>query len=156
MRCTRVLLQEERRVSFMWPARRRVQDIWPTSISCQHRWHDWWNTRYTTYMYNDECKMLLLSYYTRMCKSILHIFYMYCHFIPCWYPTFRLVSAKNDMIICWWRLQHMLSIVSIYDWQYILQSNDVHSGIGYQWSFVLTSLKFFNMFFGRCLPYNLI
>ena len=26
------------------------------------------------YRYNDDCKMLLLSYYTRMCKSILHSF----------------------------------------------------------------------------------
>ena len=74
-------------------------------------------------------------WYLRLIRGMSNIWMLFV-----WHETsadIMLISNQNIGISKeWhdhfrWQLQHMLSIISIYDWQYILQSNNVHSGINY-------------------------
>ena len=155
MGCTRVLLSKERRVATISPARRRVQDIWPTS-----QYPDTIDVKMGEirvlyiYLYNDDCKMLLLSSYTRMCKSILHMFIAYCRAIPCWYPTKcwyqQRMTQSTTMTIAAYavnRIDIRLTVYAAIVWCAFTYRREHDTKEPYPWH-----CWSFNMFFGRGYP----
>ena len=126
MSCTRVLLEEGRCVAIISPAQRWVQDTWPTSqypdtidakmnemrVICIMT-----TARCSCYRLIHECAR---AFFTGLSRTVA----------PSLADIQRNIGISNEWHDhLWWRLQHMLSIVSIYDWQYMLQSYDVYSRI---------------------------